>query len=176
MKLHFVNSPAFSSARTERKPAKWGYSLCNVVGLMVVVVLVAEGCASHPKPPPRAKGYNRDMVVTAYDAGPKSTNWKRNWLLQPVIASGPNKGQRKKVGITASGTKAKHGTLAADTTYYPFGTIMYIPGYGYGRVEDRGSAIQGPDRVDVFFKSRKKALRWGKQQLRVRIWPAGGTR
>jgi 3D (Asp-Asp-Asp) domain-containing protein len=75
------------------------------------------------------------------------------------------------VGITASGTKASPGTLAADTKHYPFGTVMYIPGYGYGRVEDRGSAIQGPDKVDVFFKSHKKALQWGRQRLRVRIWP-----
>ena len=47
---------------------------------------------------------------------------------------------------------------------------MYVPGYGYGRVEDRGGAIKGPDKIDVFFKSRKQALNWGRQQLRVRVW------
>lgn len=146
---------------------RWGLVL-----LCCVLALAELGCATRPKPPRGITGYNRDMAVTAYDAGKKSTNWKRNWLLQPVIASGPNKGQRKKVGITASGTKARPGTLAADTSHYPFGTIMYIPGYGYGRVEDRGSAIQGPDRLDVFFKSRRKALQWGRQNVRVRVWPA----
>lgn len=26
----------------------------------------------------------------------------------------------------------RHGTIAADTTYYPFGTRMFVPGYGWG--------------------------------------------
>lgn len=139
--------------------------------LGLALLLAGSGCATRPKPPRGVRAFDRQMEVTAYDAGKKSTNWKRNWLLQPVVASGPDKGKRKKVGITASGTKAEPGTLAADTNHYPFGTIMYIPGYGYGRVEDRGSAVKGPDRVDVFFKSRKKALRWGRQKLKVRVWP-----
>lgn len=141
------------------------------LSLALILLVASAGCASHPKPPRGVRSFDRQMEVTAYDAGKKSTNWKRNWRLQPVIASGPDKGKPKKVGITASGTKAKPGTLAADTQHYPFGTVMYIPGYGYGRVEDRGSAIKGPDKVDVFFKSRKQALKWGRQRVKVRVWP-----
>jgi 3D (Asp-Asp-Asp) domain-containing protein len=85
------------------------------------------------------------------------------------VASGPNKGRRKKVGITSSGTKAKKGTIAADTRYYPYGTVMKIPGYGKGVVEDRGSAIKGPRRIDVYLSSRRKALKWGKQTLTVKV-------
>ena len=143
-----------------------------VLLLVVPAVLLTAGCATHPNPPRGVKAYNRVMEVTAYDAGKKSTNWKRDWLFRPVVASGPNKGQRKKVGITASGARARPGTIAADTKYYPFGTVMYVPGYGYGRVEDRGGAIKGPDRLDLFFKSRKKALQWGRQTVKVRIWPS----
>jgi hypothetical protein len=65
---------------------------------------------------------------------------------------------------------AKDGTVAADTRYYQFGTRMYIPGYGYGRVEDRGSAIKGQHRLDVYFKSHQKALNWGRQDVHVRIF------
>lgn len=61
------------------------------------------------------------------------------------------------------------GTIAADTTYYPFGTRMYVPGYGWGVVEDRGGAIKGPDRLDLFFESHQQALNWGRQRLQVRI-------
>lgn len=136
----------------------------------VVALVVGSGCATRPKPPRGVKSFDRDMEVLGYDAGKKSTNWKRNWLMQPVVASGPNKGKPKKVGITASGTKAKPGTIAADTNHYPFGTVMYVPGYGYGRVEDRGGGIKGPDIIDVFFKSRKEALNWGRQRVRVRVW------
>ncbi len=61
------------------------------------------------------------------------------------------------------------GTIAADTRYYPFGTEMYVPGYGWGVVEDRGSAIKGPRHIDIYLNSYKKALAWGKKKIRVRI-------
>ena len=73
------------------------------------------------------------------------------------------------MGITSSGTRAGRGTIAADTRYYPYGTVMIIPGYGKGVVEDTGGAIKGPQRLDVFFNTRKRALKWGRQQLKVKI-------
>ncbi len=60
------------------------------------------------------------------------------------------------------------GTIAADTRFYPFGTRFYIPEYGYGRVEDRGSAIKGRKRLDLYFKSHQKALNWGRKRIDVR--------
>ncbi|MGC9324873.1 MAG: 3D domain-containing protein [Desulfomonilia bacterium] len=63
------------------------------------------------------------------------------------------------------------GTVAADTRYYPFGTRMYIPDYGWGRVEDRGSAIKGPDRLDVYCFFHSSAERWGRRRVLVKIWP-----
>jgi 3D (Asp-Asp-Asp) domain-containing protein len=92
------------------------------------------------------------------------------WRLgQPVIASGPNKGKPKAVGITASGTRAQRGTVAADTRLYPFGTIVRVPGYGWGRVEDRGGDIKG-QKLDLFFDSHGEALEWGRQRLPVEVW------
>ncbi len=61
------------------------------------------------------------------------------------------------------------GTIAADTKYYPFGTRMYVPGYGWGVVEDRGSAIKGPHRLDIFYNSHSDALQWGRKKVRVII-------
>jgi len=61
------------------------------------------------------------------------------------------------------------GTIAADTRYYPFGTRMYVPGYGWGTVEDRGGAIKGPDRIDLYFDSHDEALQWGRRKVRVTI-------
>ena len=134
-------------------------------GLLVVVALgltCLTGCASYEK---------RTMVVTAYSSDKISTNWRRGRILfwRAYVASGPNRGKRKIVGLTASGTKAKHGTVAADTRYYPYGTVMKIPGYGKGVVEDIGSAIKGPNRLDVYFSTRKKALKWGRQKVVVKI-------
>ena len=104
------------------------------------------------------------MEVTGYDSGPESCNWKRNWYGRPVIASGPNKGKPKAVGITASGTRAHRGTAAADTKFYPFGTVLYVPGYGYATVEDRGGAIKGPHRLDLWFSSAREARQWGRKK------------
>jgi 3D (Asp-Asp-Asp) domain-containing protein len=134
-----------------------------------VVCLSLQGCCLFPKGKEHER-VTRTMLVTAYDAGPESCGWKRKyWCIgPPVYAYGPLEGKPKKVGITADGTKAKHGTIAADIRRYPFGTKMYVPGYGWGVVHDTGSAIKG-DHIDVFFSDRDDALEWGKKYLKVVI-------
>jgi hypothetical protein len=64
---------------------------------------------------------------------------------------------------------SRKGTIAADTDYYPFGTEMYVPGYGWGVVKDRGGAIKGPERLDVYFNSHRRTEEWGRQRLTVEI-------
>lgn len=61
------------------------------------------------------------------------------------------------------------GTIAADTKYYPFGTRIYVPGYGWGTVTDRGGAIKGPTRIDIFYNSHEEALKWGRRRVQVII-------
>jgi len=137
---------------------------------LVCACLCLEGCYSL-----KTAGRREEVVVmevTAYCACKKCCQWKRKWgcfLLPAVYAAGPNKGKPKAVGVTADGTEAEKGTIAADTTRYPFGTIMYVPGYGWGVVHDTGKAIKG-DRLDVFFASHRKALEWGRRRLRVRVY------
>lgn len=138
--------------------------------MLLVVALVCTGCATTRISPPRGvTAIERVLLTTGYCKCKKCCNWKRNWRFKPVVAKGPSKGKPKRVGVTASGTKAHPGTIAADTSLYPFGTVMYVPGYGYGRVEDRGGAIKG-EHIDLFFKKHKQALSWGRQEKRVRIW------
>ena len=75
-------------------------------------------------------------------------------------------------GVTASGTLAKHGTAAADTSCYPFGTILHVPGYGYATVEDRGGDIKGPHRLDLWFPTEREARKWGRRKnVSVTVWP-----
>jgi 3D (Asp-Asp-Asp) domain-containing protein len=128
----------------------------------MLVGLMSAGCAHYD---------THHMEVTAYSSDPISTNWRRGKLFfwRAYVASGPRKGQRKRVGITSSGTRARHGTIAADIRYYPYGTVMKIPGYGKGVVRDTGGAIKGPNRLDVYFSTRKRALQWGRQRLKVKI-------
>lgn len=109
------------------------------------------------------------MQVTAYCACEQCCGWERNLKGQKVYAYGPHKGDPKIVGMTASGTRAHKGSIAADTNIFPMGTIMYIEGYGYGVVEDRGSAIVGRH-IDLFYKSHKRAIQWGNQTVDVKVW------
>ena len=153
-----------------------------IVRLQVVVLLcllalaVLSACAGRKQcatndQPRKGKYETITMEVTAYSSDQESTNWRRGRILfwRAYVASGPNKGKRKIVGLTSSGTWARYGTIAADTRYYPYGTVMIIPGYGKGVVEDIGGAIKGPRRLDVYFKTRRRALRWGRQTLPVRV-------
>ena len=71
--------------------------------------------------------------------------------------------------------KQRLGTIAADTDYYPFGTRMYVPGWGWGVVGDRGSAIKGPQRIDIFFTSHGETEQWGRQTLNVNVEYAGAN-
>lgn len=81
--------------------------------------------------------------------------------------------------VTASG-KPVHVGVIAGPVEIPFGTHVYVQGYGYGKVLDRGGAIRykvtsrggyrgGYYRFDVFVKSRREALLWGRRIVSVTI-------
>jgi len=57
------------------------------------------------------------------------------------------------------------GTIAADWKYIKPRTRIYIPGYGWGRVEDKGSAIKGRNRLDLYIDSHQRALKWGRRTV-----------
>lgn len=133
-------------------------------------IFVSQGCASSRiRPPAGAKPVEVKMEVTAYCNCGKCCSWERNWYGRPVYTSGPRKGSPKKIGMTASGRRAGWGTVAADPKKYPFGTILYVPGYGYARVEDTGGAIKG-EHIDIWFPSHVRASAWGRKQLTVKVW------
>ncbi len=106
-----------------------------------------------PNPcPPGTTPTAQNMLVTGYDNSYQST--------------GKNPGDPG-YGLTASGSVAAYGTIAAPRNY-SFGIQMYVPRYGLGTVLDRGGAIKN-SHIDLWFSSTQQAINWGAQHLQVTV-------
>ncbi len=101
------------------------------------------------------------VLATGYTAGYESTGKASN---DPGY------------GITYSGLKVRrdlYSTIAADINVFPIGTILFIPGYGYGVVADIGGAIKG-NKIDLYYETVEDVFtQWGKKNLEVYIVKKG---
>lgn len=102
-----------------------------------------------------------EVVATGYTAGVESTGKRPG---------------HPGYGITYSGVKVRRdqvSTIAADPKLFPIGTLLYIPGYGYGVVADTGAAIKG-NRIDLYFETIKQVYeQWGKRKVSVQVLRRG---
>jgi len=116
---------------------------------------------SHASHDPFAGLPRVEVVATGYYAGIEST--------------GKSEGHPQ-YGITYSGAKVvrdHYSTIAADLNLFPLGTILYIPGYGYGVVADIGSAIKG-NIIDLYFDTKEDVFaEWGKKTVDVFVVKQG---
>lgn len=103
----------------------------------------------------------KKVIATGYTAGEESTGKKPG---------------HPSYGITYSGVKVKrdlYSTVAADPEVFPIGTILFIPGYGYGVVADTGSAIKG-NKIDLYYETVNDVYsNWGKRTVNVHIIELG---
>lgn len=101
------------------------------------------------------------LLATGYTAGVESTGKTPD---HPMY------------GVTFSGVQVKrdlYSTIAADLDVYPIGTIMWIPGYGFGVVADKGSAING-NKIDLYYHTVADVYeQWGKKEVEVHIIKMG---
>ncbi len=121
--------------------------------------------AGKPESEKGGKGFGGWIAAFKKDKGKKGKGANLPGPLRKEIASLKSKVS----GMMGAAKLPKVGTIAADGAEYAFGVIMYVPGYGYGRVEDRGGAIKG-DHIDLYFKTHSEAKAWGKQRKVVTIW------
>ena len=64
-------------------------------------------------------------------------------------------------GFTATGTQIQAGrTIAVDSTYIPYGSSVYIDGYGWRVAEDCGGAIRGKH-IDMAVDTHDEAMNNG---------------
>jgi murein DD-endopeptidase MepM/ murein hydrolase activator NlpD/3D (Asp-Asp-Asp) domain-containing protein len=75
-------------------------------------------------------------------------------------------------GITSTGAKAQRGVIAVDPRVIPYGTHMYIPGYGYGVALDTGGAIKG-QKIDLFYNTVQEANDWGRRWVTIQLLGKG---
>ncbi len=75
----------------------------------------------------------------------------------------------KHVGKTSSGAMVRPGTIAADTSIYPYGTLRQRPGYGSGVGQDTGGAVKG-EHIDLYRPNHWFARSWGVRAKEVTVW------
>jgi 3D (Asp-Asp-Asp) domain-containing protein len=126
----------------------------NLIETRVIRASVAERIMAPPRYQLASRGYYAgrrvfQMVATAYDPGPGSC--------------GP-----AATGKTAIGLRAGHGVVAVDPRLIPMKARIYVEGYGYAVAGDIGGAIKG-NRIDLGFRSRSQALRYGRHPVTVRV-------
>jgi len=102
-----------------------------------------------------------EVVATGYTAGIESTGKTPD---------------HPEYGITYSGVRVKrdlYSTIAADLSIFPIGTILFIPGYGFGVVADKGGAIKG-HRIDLYYETVEDVYKyWGKRKVQVYVIQKG---
>ena len=71
-------------------------------------------------------------------------------------------------GITANGNRMRRGLVAVDTRVIPFGTRLYIEGYGFAVADDTGGAIRG-NKIDLAMDTLSEAYQFGRRTVVVHI-------
>lgn len=68
----------------------------------------------------------------------------------------------------AGGSRCHYGTCAVDPSVIPYGTKLYIVGYGYAVANDCGSAVKG-NVVDLYMRSVSECNLWGRRYVKVYV-------
>jgi len=79
-------------------------------------------------------------------------------------------------GITSTGVPAWGPGVAADPDRLPYGSRIFVPGYGVATVDDTGGAmrrawrLRGRLHVDVRMDGHREAREWGRRELLIRVY------
>ncbi len=112
----------------------------------VEVSRAAEGERVTQQPTPRVIGYGTKIVVRTVDTPDGPLEYWRAFTMYATSYSPARAGTpvtARWYGITASGKPLTKGLVAIDRRLIPFGTRMYVPGYGFAEAADTGGGVKG---------------------------------
>lgn len=104
-------------------------------------------------------GNNLNMIET-------SRGFVRYRSARTVEASVYTLAEGSGTGLTSTGVVPYHGVVAVDPDVIPYGTRMYIPGYGFAVAADCGGAING-NTIDLYMEDYGDAISWGRRDVTI---------
>jgi 3D (Asp-Asp-Asp) domain-containing protein len=134
------------------KPANTS-NLTPFISALILLACVSSACLS----------VAQDTAASAH-----ATRWTRHVVTATEYVVNPAEAGRCQVYTdrTASGTRARRGTIAVDPRRFSFGTRFRVSGYGYGVARDTGNYIHG-SHIDLAVTSCREAFAWGVRRVPV---------
>lgn len=130
----------------------WSTRVISENGREVDREVVRSWVETPPTPRVVARGTKLVYSDITLETGETMTYWAKIRVYVTAynaVSAGKPRGSPG-FGITATGKRAGRGIIAVDPTYIPYGTRMYVPGYGIGVAEDTGGGLRGPH-IDICF-------------------------
>ena len=121
---------------------------------------LARDVVSQPVPQVVEVGTGKNLMVET------SRGFVRYRSARTFEASAYTLAEGSGTGLTSTGVVPYHGIVAVDPDVIPYGTRMYIPGYGFAVAGDCGGAING-SRIDLYMENYSDAISWGRRDVTV---------
>jgi 3D (Asp-Asp-Asp) domain-containing protein len=122
---------------------------------------VCEEVVTPAQPEVVAVGTGANMLETA-------RGYVRYRQVKEVEATAYTLAEGSGAGVTSTGIVPYKGIIAVDPSEIPYGTRVYIPGYGFAMAGDTGGAIQG-NRIDLYMDRYPDAVNWGRRTVNMYI-------
>lgn len=109
----------------------------------------------------------------AKEAAPK---YREAWAVVTAYCPCTRCCGRDAAGTTSIGKSAWRPGIAADPRAIPYGTRVFVPGYGSFMVDDTGSAMRrswrndGKIHLDIRMTYHWQAKEWGNRLMKIRIY------
>jgi len=112
----------------------------------VEVTRTAESEAQVQNPVPQIIGYGTNIVIRTLSTPDGPIEYWRSYTMYATSYAAKFTDRTPgtySYGRTASGKLLTKGLVAIDRRLIPFGTRMYVPGYGFAEAADIGSGVRG---------------------------------